>query len=65
MTIMTNFRAQDMPGNQKPVAAPAPAPVKKTAAKKTVTAPVVEAPVEEVVVEEVVVVEATEEAPAE
>ena len=44
MTIMTNFRAQDMPGNQKP-ATPA-APVKKVAAKV-----VVEAPVEETVVE--------------
>jgi hypothetical protein len=42
MTVMTNFRAQDMPGNQKPVAAP----VKKVAAKV-----VVEAPVEETVVE--------------
>ena len=43
MTIMTNFRAQDMPGNQKPAAA--------TPAPKKVVAPapaVVEAPVEEV-----------------
>jgi hypothetical protein len=49
MTVMTNFRAQDMPGNQKPAAA--------TPAPKKVVAPapaVVEAPVEEV-----------EEAPAE
>jgi hypothetical protein len=43
MTIMTNFRAQDMPGNQKPAAV--------TPAPKKVVAPapaVVEAPVEEV-----------------
>jgi hypothetical protein len=49
MTVMTNFRAQDMPGNQKPVAA--------TPAPKKVVAPapvVVETPAEEV-----------EEAPAE
>ncbi len=49
MTIMTNFRAQDMPGNQKPaVSVPA---VKKVAAPAPV---VVETPAEEV-----------EEAPAE
>jgi hypothetical protein len=49
MTIMTNFRAQDMPGNQKPaVAVPA---VKKVAVPAPV---VVETPAEEV-----------EEAPAE
>jgi hypothetical protein len=55
MTIMTNFRAQDMPGNQKPATPVAPA--KKVAAKKVVEAPV-ETPVEDTVVE-------TEEAPAE
>jgi hypothetical protein len=50
MTIMTNFRAQDMPGAQS-VAAPTPA--KKPAAKKKVEEPVavVEETVEEATAE--------------
>jgi hypothetical protein len=43
MTIMTNFRAQDMPGNQKP-AVTVPAAKKVEAAAPVV----VETPVEEV-----------------
>jgi hypothetical protein len=53
MTVMTNFRAQDMPGNQKPAAA-TPAPKKVVAPAKTKVEAVVETPAEEV-----------EEAPAE